>query len=287
HALLEVPEAGDAQELHSRSGVQVTWLPREGRPHGELLDAAVRRLMSENDAQAFRDAAADGPASAAGDLEDVDVDETMLWETTTGHGAFYAWLAGEAAVIKALRRHLVSELGLDRKQVSFMGYWRQGRPEGWGRDARGCGRARPHPPRGISSRLLAVVAVALAVRVGGIGLGGLGRRVPALLLLDVRGIGGDGFALDVDHVARGGDEGVRIVLGGERAQVVLAGRLALSGLGIGDEELLQSRLEVREVLRDDVRGAREREGALELVDGRRHRDQPVGLARVQEVRHHG
>src|SRR5699024_6817314 len=50
-------------------------------------------------------------------------------ETTTGHGAFYAWLAGEAAVIKALRRHLVSELGLDRKQVSFMGYWRQGRPE--------------------------------------------------------------------------------------------------------------------------------------------------------------
>ena len=130
HALLEVPEAGDAQELHSRSGVQVTWLPREGRPHGELLDAAVRRVMSENDAQAFRDAAADGPASTPGDLEDVDVDETMLWETTTGHGAFYAWLAGEAAVIKALRRHLVSELGLDRKQVSFMGYWRQGRPEG-------------------------------------------------------------------------------------------------------------------------------------------------------------
>nr|WP_262424575.1 siderophore-interacting protein [Brachybacterium sp. Z12] len=100
HALLEVPEAGDAQELLTRSGVQVTWLPREGRPHGELLDAAVRSLMSEN-AQAFRDAAADGPEAADGtdaalreELEDVDVDETILWETTTGHGAFYAWLAG-------------------------------------------------------------------------------------------------------------------------------------------------------------------------------------------------
>ena len=130
-----MPEVGDAQELLSRSGVQVTWLPREGRPHGELLDAAVRSLMSEN-AQAFRDAAADGPEAADGtdaalreELEDVDVDETILWETTTGHGAFYAWLAGEAGVIKTLRRHLVSELGLDRKQVSFMGYWRQGRPE--------------------------------------------------------------------------------------------------------------------------------------------------------------
>ncbi|MGO1399461.1 MAG: siderophore-interacting protein, partial [Brevibacterium yomogidense] len=124
----------DAQQLLSRSGVQVTWLPREGRPHGELLDAAVRRVMSENNAQAFRDAAADGPAAdgavtTSKELEDVDVDETILWETTTGHGAFYAWLAGEASVIKALRRHLVSELGLDRTQVSFMGYWRQGRAE--------------------------------------------------------------------------------------------------------------------------------------------------------------
>ncbi|MGO2557945.1 SIP domain-containing protein [Brachybacterium sp.] len=128
HALLEVPETGDAQQLLSRSGVQVTWLPREGRPHGELLDTAVRSLMSEN-AQAFRDVAADGPAATPEELEDVDVDESVLWETTTGHGAFYAWLAGEAGVIKTLRRHLVSELGLDRKQVSFMGYWRQGRPE--------------------------------------------------------------------------------------------------------------------------------------------------------------
>ena len=134
HALIEVPETGDAQQLLSRSGVQVTWLPREGRPHGELLDAAVRRVMNENNAQAFRDAAADGPAAAGAattskELEDVDVDETILWETTTGHGAFYAWLAGEASVIKTLRRHLVSELGLDRTQVSFMGYWRQGRAE--------------------------------------------------------------------------------------------------------------------------------------------------------------
>ena len=52
-----------------------------------------------------------------------------LPETTTGQGAFYAWLAGEAATIKGLRRHLVTELGIDRRQVSFMGYWREGRPE--------------------------------------------------------------------------------------------------------------------------------------------------------------
>ncbi|MFC7375278.1 SIP domain-containing protein [Brachybacterium sp. GCM10030267] len=125
HAILEVPDASDEQQILTRSGVQVSWLPRGQRPHGELMTAAVQQLMSEN-AQAFRGGAADVPAA---ELEDVDVDETILWETTTGHGTFYAWLAGEAGVIKSLRRHLVSDLGLDRQQVSFMGYWRQGRPE--------------------------------------------------------------------------------------------------------------------------------------------------------------
>jgi NADPH-dependent ferric siderophore reductase len=41
----------------------------------------------------------------------------------------YAWLAGEAGVIRALRRHLVSERGIDRRTVAFMGYWRIGRAE--------------------------------------------------------------------------------------------------------------------------------------------------------------
>jgi NADPH-dependent ferric siderophore reductase len=40
-----------------------------------------------------------------------------------------AWLAGEAGVIRTLRRHLVGERGVDRKAVAFMGYWRKGRAE--------------------------------------------------------------------------------------------------------------------------------------------------------------
>ena len=41
----------------------------------------------------------------------------------------YAWLAGEAGAITALRRYLVGELGIDRSRVAFMGYWRLGRAE--------------------------------------------------------------------------------------------------------------------------------------------------------------
>ncbi|MCY1159333.1 MAG: siderophore-interacting protein, partial [Citricoccus sp.] len=46
------------------------------------------------------------------------------------HGRWYAWLAGEAGAITSIRRHLVKDLGIDRKCVSFMGYWKQGRAEG-------------------------------------------------------------------------------------------------------------------------------------------------------------
>jgi len=38
----------------------------------------------------------------------------------------YAWIAGESWMVKALRRSLVTELGLERSQVAFMGYWREG-----------------------------------------------------------------------------------------------------------------------------------------------------------------
>jgi NADPH-dependent ferric siderophore reductase len=69
--------------------------------------------------------------------DDVDPD---LWETpvysSSGENVarreapsyrdLYAWIAGESGVVTALRRHLVRDLGMDRRQVAFMGYWRRG-----------------------------------------------------------------------------------------------------------------------------------------------------------------
>jgi NADPH-dependent ferric siderophore reductase len=75
---------------------------------------------------------AGAPAPAAVPLDDVDVDAGFLWEVPPDDAlpspsGLYAWLAGEAGVVKGLRRHLVQEAGLDRSAVAFMGYWRQGR----------------------------------------------------------------------------------------------------------------------------------------------------------------
>ena len=147
HAFLEVPEAGDFLDLKSDADVEITWLARgasigRSRPHGELLQDAVAPLFPSRAGWASRQP----PAAAGPEPEDVDVDQDILWETPArmetaaiaatknpgmpaGAMPFYAWIAGEAGVIKDLRRYLVRDVGIDRKQVAFMGYWRQGKAE--------------------------------------------------------------------------------------------------------------------------------------------------------------
>ncbi|MEU0965503.1 siderophore-interacting protein [Streptomyces sp. NPDC005917] len=41
----------------------------------------------------------------------------------------YVWIAGESGRVKELRRHFVGERGVDRRQVTFVGYWRRGLTE--------------------------------------------------------------------------------------------------------------------------------------------------------------
>ncbi|WP_326823224.1 siderophore-interacting protein [Streptosporangium sp. NBC_01756] len=120
--LLEVPEAADALPLRVRPGVEVTWLPRGSARHGNLLVPAVREVLGE---------ITPAGGAAVGPLEDVDVDTEILWEVpqVTDRDGLYAWLAGEAGMVKLLRRHLVQEAGVDRSSVAFMGYWRLGRSE--------------------------------------------------------------------------------------------------------------------------------------------------------------
>ncbi|MFH8615341.1 siderophore-interacting protein [Streptomyces sp. NPDC017979] len=84
---LEVPHAGDRIELTTDAQAEVVWLVRdEGAPSA---------------AEAV--AAAEFPS-----------------------GTPYAWIAGESGSVKALRRHLVGERGVDRRKVTFVGYWRRG-----------------------------------------------------------------------------------------------------------------------------------------------------------------
>lgn len=121
-AVLELPDMADAAVLGARpSGVEVVVLERTGAV-GERLVETVMARAAEVIPAAVR-------GGAVGPLDEVDVDTALLWEVADGTRTFAAWLAGEAGAIRRLRRHLVSDLGVDRSLVSFMGYWRLGRSE--------------------------------------------------------------------------------------------------------------------------------------------------------------
>ncbi|WP_331767010.1 siderophore-interacting protein [Embleya sp. NBC_00896] len=89
-AYVEVRDAAEEQRFAARADVTVHWLHRGEVPpgHADLLLDAVR--------------AAELPA-----------------------GTVRAWLAGEAATVRALRRHLVGERGLAKRSIEFAGYWRR------------------------------------------------------------------------------------------------------------------------------------------------------------------
>ncbi|MFH8618439.1 siderophore-interacting protein [Streptomyces sp. NPDC017979] len=95
HAFVEIEEAADEVALDLPKGVSVQWLHRAGRPVGEALVAAVREL--------------EFPA-----------------------GRVSAFVHGEAACVKELRRHLRLEREVPREDLHISGYWRQGQSdEAW------------------------------------------------------------------------------------------------------------------------------------------------------------
>ncbi|MEG8036150.1 siderophore-interacting protein [Sphingomonas sp. LR61] len=131
HVFIEVPTDADRLPVSAPAGVEVRWIARNGATHGVRMTDQVHARASTVVAGAEPVAA--GPACGdAVELADVDVDEQVLWDVpaTEESRPVYAWIAGEAGCAKRrLRRHLVRVVGIDRKQVAFMGYWRHGKAE--------------------------------------------------------------------------------------------------------------------------------------------------------------
>ncbi|UJW29513.1 siderophore-interacting protein [Saccharothrix sp. AJ9571] len=91
-AFIEVAGEGEQIELHPPEDVEVHWLHRGGAPAGtsDVLEKAVRAVR-------------------------VPEGERL-----------YVWLAGEAGVLKPLRRWVRDELRLGRGDHDITGYWKRG-----------------------------------------------------------------------------------------------------------------------------------------------------------------
>ena len=115
--VVEVPTAADAAALAPEVPEFVTVLPRAGEPGTGVL----RRLA---------------------DVLDLGEDcvETVMrgrrptereWQpaTAVSAGDPYVFLAGEAGLVRAMRRLAVDAAGIRKESVAFMGYWRRGAAE--------------------------------------------------------------------------------------------------------------------------------------------------------------
>jgi len=124
-AFVEVPDLADRLPVDVPATARLHWLARGALSHGDLLGPAVCAWLDGH--AGLLDAVRAGGGQP---LDDVDVDPELLWDSPDSIGeAFYAWMAGEAAAIKSLRRAVVTDRGVDRGQVAFMGYWRRGQAE--------------------------------------------------------------------------------------------------------------------------------------------------------------
>jgi NADPH-dependent ferric siderophore reductase len=88
-AIVEVGDLADRRELSTRASLQVQWVS----PSGEGDDSALAKAV-------------------------------QAWTRPEGEG--YAWAAGEAHDIAAVRRVLVGPHGLDKNHVRAAAYWKRG-----------------------------------------------------------------------------------------------------------------------------------------------------------------
>jgi NADPH-dependent ferric siderophore reductase len=99
---LEVPHSGDIQDLTTAADTEITWFVRDGADvgaggsHDQGAPMALDSLRT-----------AELPPAARP----------------------YVWIAGESGCVKQVRRHFVGERGIDRRRVTFVGYWRRGMTE--------------------------------------------------------------------------------------------------------------------------------------------------------------
>lgn len=118
-AMIEIPSDDDALAIAGPSSIDVKWLPRNGRKHGELLMETLALHHEETEA------AATSEGELVWETPVFSATGEQITESNPRSGDYY-WIAGESGVVTSIRRSLVKEKGLDRSQVAFMGYWKHG-----------------------------------------------------------------------------------------------------------------------------------------------------------------
>jgi NADPH-dependent ferric siderophore reductase len=158
---IEVAEDAHRLELRALPHVEVTWLVRDG------AEAATTTLL-------------------------LDAVKNSEWR----EGRPFAWLAGEHAAVRDMRRHLVEDRGLPKEDIEFTGYWRRGEVIALETD-----KAVPDPEKSSTpferlhdlTELIAPIAIRTAVELG----------VPELISRGITSVADLAIKTDADERALG------------------------------------------------------------------------------------
>ena len=88
---MEIPEDADAQVIHSKADVEITWLPRSSD------DAGQRSTLAE-----------------------------AVTGTEVPQDSGAVWFAAEASVARSVRRHFQLDRNIPRDRLIVAGYWKNG-----------------------------------------------------------------------------------------------------------------------------------------------------------------
>lgn len=115
--VIEVPTRHDAEVLAAGAPDFVTLVPREAEPGS----AVARQLAGVLDlGEECLQSVLNGRRPAEREWQPA---------TAVSAGNPYVFLAGEAGLVKAMRRLAVDAAGIPKEAVAFMGYWRRGAAE--------------------------------------------------------------------------------------------------------------------------------------------------------------
>ena len=110
--------------LSELPNLTVNWCAREDTPRGEALTAGLRKALGLG---AWNSKGASITAEPSPDCDD---ETEIVWTLADDENPqIYIFIAGEASVVKALRRICVQDASIPKNDVSFMGYWKAGRTE--------------------------------------------------------------------------------------------------------------------------------------------------------------
>lgn len=114
--LRHLPEVQALQEHLPNS--TLNFLPRTHQDaRGQLLATALRHNRGLT------------PPDTWQTPDDATTDE-LIWHLAENPHDTYVFIAGESTTVKTLRRICVTEAGISKDSISFMGYWKKGKAEG-------------------------------------------------------------------------------------------------------------------------------------------------------------